>query len=95
MKNNYISVNSDKIEEMIVSVNEVSEALWKTAYTGNEKYILGEDPESQGRRAIDFVKDYADLTGAVLRMIATTTEIIAEGIANDEIQITVKQNTLD
>lgn len=93
MKNDTISVNGEMIEEMIFASNELSEALWKTAYSGKAKFILGKDPENEGKQAIDFIKEYADLTGAVLRMIAATTDIITTGIVNDEIEIRVKQDS--
>ena len=89
MKNNQISVNADTIEDVILAINELSSAIYATAYTGKAKFILGNDPDQAGQRAIDFVTEYADLTGAALRMISCTTEMISDAIVNDELKISL------
>ena len=81
----------NNLEEIILAVNELSSALYQLGYTGRAKCILSEDRnKTAGQNAIAFVEQYADVTGAALRMIAVTTEIVADAIVNDEAKIVEK-----
>lgn len=81
-----IWVNSGDIESMIASVHDMSEALYRSAYTVTAQYVL------DGGGAADFVRDHMDMTGAALRMIASTTAMISAGIANGEIMVALSDD---
>lgn len=81
-------ITCSNLEEIILAVNELSEALYQSGYTGKAKCILSEDRnKTAGENAIAFVEQQADITGAALRMIAKATEIIADAFVNDEAAI--------
>lgn len=85
-----MTLEKNTVEDIIIAVNELSNSLCNAAYSGTAKFILGGDPEKQGQKAIEFVNEYADLTGAALRMIAVTTNLIVAGIINDEVTVEQK-----
>lgn len=87
MMDNRIWVNSDDIENMIAAVYEMTEALYQTAYDVKAKYLL--DSDRAAENSVKFIQDYMDVTGATLRMIASTTGLIAGGIANGEIKVSI------
>ena len=91
MKGKNLTITGGDIERAILAVNEMAEALYHAGYGTTAQGIMkADESKTAGENAVKFVADFADLTGATLRMIANTTGLIADGITNGEIEITLK-----
>lgn len=90
MKEKQIWVSVDDVEQILFATTDLCQALLRTGYDVKESYILSADEtKTPEQNALVFVEQKAELTGAVLRMIASATGIISKGIANGEINISL------
>lgn len=86
-----IYVDASNIETIILGVNAVCSALSTGPYSYMAAGIArGDRQDEQGRNALEFVNDYYDLTAGVVELIAGAIGIIADGISNGEIELTVR-----
>lgn len=84
-------VDTSNLETVIFGVNAVCSALSAGPYGYTAAGIArGDSQDEQGRNALHFVENYYDLTAGVVELIAGATGIIADGISNGEIELTVK-----
>ena len=86
-----IYVDASNIETIILGVNTVCSALSIGPYSYTVAGIAsGDSIDEQGRNAIRFIEDYYALTAGVLELIAGATGIIADGISNGEVVLSVE-----
>ena len=86
-----IFIETADIEGLIFAINEVCKGLYNVAYTSNADGIMKDNPAlTKEQNAVEFVNQYADMTGGVLRMVETATDIITRRLVNDEIKITLQ-----
>ena len=84
-------VDTFNLETVIFGVNAVCNALSAGPFGLRQVGVArGDSRDEQGRNALEFVENYYDLTAGVLELIAGATGIIADGISNGEIELTVK-----
>lgn len=84
-------VDAYNLEAVIFGVNAICNALNAGPFGLRQTGVArGDSRDEQGRNALEFVEDYYDLTAGVVELIAGATGIIADGISNGEIELTVK-----
>lgn len=89
--NNRMYVEGVNIERMLFGMNEICDSMLKTACSDTyEEIIHKKNGVSDADNAMLYVYEYADLMRGVFNLMSGSLGIITDGLANDEIQITVK-----
>ena len=85
-----IFIETADIESLLFGIHDACQGLYNVAYTLTADGIMKDNPKfTKEQNAVDFVNQYSELTGGVLRLVETATDIITRGLANDEIRITL------
>lgn len=83
-------VEKNNIEQMLFGMEEICRSMLQTACEDTaEEIIRKRDDLSVGDNAVLYVHEYADMLRGVFNVMSGGLGIITDGIANDEIKITV------
>ena len=83
-------VDRSNLESVVLGVNAICTALKMGPYGYTLQGIVGDGSmKEQGDAALRFLGDYYDLTAGVLELIAGAVGIIADGVANGDLNFQI------
>lgn len=84
-------VDVSNLETIIFGVNRICDALSMGPYGLTAAGILSEGTyKERGTQAYDFLENYFELTAGALKLVAGATAILADGVENGELELSLK-----